>query len=75
MTSVAMSNKGEQWMLTMQSYVAARVALAKCYLEESDRRYLDAYFEIKRQFLAAHAVQLMSEGTPVLPALLKPQAE
>ena len=62
-------------MLTMQSYVAARVALAKCYLEESDRRYLDAYVELRRQFLAAHRVKLMSKSNPVLPALLKPQAE
>ena len=62
-------------MLSMNAYVAARVALAKAYLQESDQRYLDAYLELRRMFLAAHAINLMADGqSPVLPALLRPQA-
>jgi hypothetical protein len=62
-------------MLSMNAYVAARIALAKAYLQDNDQRYLDAYVELRRTFLAAHAVNLMADGqSPVLPALLRPQA-
>lgn len=44
--------------MTLQDYVAIRVALARAFYEESDRRYLLAYRAIKVEMLRQHGSKI-----------------
>jgi hypothetical protein len=54
-------------MLSLPDYVAARVALATMYLDTSDRRFLRAYYALKR-------VMLQQRQFEMIPVLLRRQA-